>query len=61
MLQIERIETQIKTHKDKIHALEAQKKELLEQKRKSEIEILYQKIQESGKSVGEMLTIMEQN
>lgn len=58
--QLEKIDAQIKTHKDKISQLESRKKELTEQKKKDEIEMLYQKIQASGKSVGEILTILDQ-
>ncbi|MVB11771.1 hypothetical protein CAFE_24960 [Caprobacter fermentans] len=58
--QIEKIDAQILTHQDKLNELKAQKKDLLEQKKKSEVEMLYQKIQESGKSVDEVFAMFEQ-
>ncbi len=58
--QVEKIEVQIQTHQDKIDVLKAKKKDLLEQKKKSEVEVIYQKIQESGKSIDEVLAMFEQ-
>jgi septal ring factor EnvC (AmiA/AmiB activator) len=58
--QIEKIDAQILTHQDKLNELQAQKKNLLEQKKKSEVELIYQKIQKSGKSIDEVLKIFEQ-
>ena len=57
---IEKIDAQIQNHQDKIRELQAQKKDLLEQKRKSEVELIYQKIQESGKSIEEVITMFDQ-
>lgn len=57
---IEKIDAQIKNHQDKLGALQAQKKELLEQKKRTEVEQIYQKIQESGKSIDEVLKMFEQ-
>lgn len=56
---IEKIDAQIQNHQDKLKALQAQKKELLEQKKRTEVEQLYQKIQESGKSIDEVLQMFE--
>ncbi len=58
--QIEKIDAMILTHQDKLNELKAQKKDLLEQKKKSEVEMLYQKIQESGKSIDEVISMFEQ-
>lgn len=58
--QIEKIDAQILTHQDKLNELKAQKKDLQEQKKKSEVEMLYQKIQESGKSIDEVLKMFKQ-
>lgn len=57
---LEKIEAQIKNHQDKISELQTQEKDLLEQKKKSEVELIYQKIQESGKSIDEVLKMFEQ-
>jgi TolA-binding protein len=54
---IKKIDAQIKNHQDKISELQVQRKDLLEQKKKSEVEIIYQKIQESGKSIDEVLSM----
>jgi len=58
--QLEKINTQIQTHQDKISALQAQKKDLLQQKKKAEVELIYQKIQESGKPIDEVLNMFQQ-
>lgn len=58
--QLEKIDAQIQNHKDKITQLQAQKKDLLEQKKKSEVELIYQKIQESGKPIDEVLKMFDQ-
>ncbi|MVB10238.1 hypothetical protein CAFE_09160 [Caprobacter fermentans] len=58
--QIEKIDAQISTHQDKLNELKAQKKDLLEQRKKSEVEMLYQKIQESGKSIDEVFEMFKQ-
>lgn len=57
---LKKIEAQIKSHQDKINELQTQKKDLLDQKKKSEVELIYQKIQESGKSIDEVLKMFEQ-
>lgn len=55
---IEKIDTQILAHQDKISELQALKKDLIEQKKKSEVEMLYQRIQESGKSIDEVMSLI---
>lgn len=57
----EKIDAQILAHQDKISELQALKKDLLEQKKKSEVEMLYQKIQESGKSIDEVMSLILSN
>ena len=57
---LEKIDVQIRNHQDKISELQTQRKDLLEQKKKSEVELIYQKIQESGKSIDEILKMFEQ-
>ncbi|QAT48725.1 hypothetical protein EQM14_02470 [Caproiciproducens sp. NJN-50] len=55
---IAKIDAQILTHQDRISALQSLKKDLLDQKKKSEVEMLYQKIQESGKSIDEVMSLI---
>jgi len=57
---IEKIDAQIQSHQDKIRELQTLRKDLLEQKKKAEVEMIYRKIQESGKSIEEVLRMFEQ-
>ncbi len=58
--QIEKIDVQIRNHQNRIDTLRVKKNDLLEQKKKSEVEMIYQKIQESGKPIDEVLKMFEQ-
>lgn len=58
--QLKKIDAQISTHQDKLNELRTQKKNLLKQKKKSEVELIYQKIQKSGKPTDEVLKMFEQ-
>lgn len=53
--QLTRIDSDIEKHQDKIKELQGKKKDLLDLKKKQELESLLQKIQASGKSVDEVL------
>ena len=53
------IDAEIEVHKDKISILQTQRKELLDQKKKLQLEALYSRIQESGKSMDEILNLVK--
>lgn len=57
--QLEQIDTQIQAEREKLKGLETKKKELLEQKKKQELDALYEKIQASGKSVEEIFEAIQ--
>lgn len=56
--QLAQIDTQIQKEQEKLKDLEAKKKELLNLKKKQELEDLYTKIKASGKSVEEVLSVL---
>lgn len=58
--QLSQIDAQIQAEQEKIKGLEAKKEELLELKKKQELDSLYQKIQESGKTVEEVFAALQQ-
>lgn len=58
--QLKQKDIQIQEAKDKLKVLEDDRKALLEQKKKQELDDLYQKIQESGKSVEEVFAALQQ-
>lgn len=57
--QLAQIDTQIQAEQEKIKSLEAKKKELLELKKKQELDDLYEKIQASGKTVEEIFEAIQ--
>lgn len=57
--QMSKVDSALEVHKAKISELQAQKKELLSQKKKYQMENLYSKIQDSGKSVDEVLKLVK--
>ncbi len=57
--QLTQIDTQIQAEQEKLKGLEAKKKELLDLKKKQEIDDLYAKIKASGKSVEEIISVLE--
>lgn len=57
--QLAKIDSEIDKHQDKIKELQGKKKDLLDLKKKQELESLLQKIQASGKSVDEVLKAIE--
>lgn len=57
--QIAAIDSEIQDYKTKINELQDQKKGFLEQQKKLQLEELYSTIQESGKSVEEILKLAE--
>lgn len=58
--QLSQIDAQIQAEQEKIKGLENKKEELLELKKKQELDTLYQKIQESGKTVEEVFAALQQ-
>lgn len=58
--QLAKIDTDIERHQDKIKELQKKKKELLDLKKKQEVESLLSKIEASGKSVDEVLQAIEE-
>lgn len=58
--QISKIDDEIAKHEDKIKQLESRKKELLDLKKKQELNELYTKIKESGKTVDEVLKLLDE-
>lgn len=57
--QLAAIDTQIQNEQEKIKGLEGKKKNLLELKKKQELDALYTKIQESGKTVEEVFEALK--
>ncbi len=57
--QLTQIDAQIQAEQEKLKGLEATRKELLDQKKKQEIDDLYAKIKASGKSVEEIISVLE--
>ena len=57
--QIQKVDADIEKHQAKIKGLETKKQELLKQKKESEINTLYEKIQASGKSVEDLLSALD--
>ena len=49
------IDAEIETYKNKISSLQSEKKALLEKQKKMELEVLYKAVQESGKSIEDIL------
>ena len=57
--QLTTIDAQIRKEQDKIKGLETKKKELLDLQKKQQLDALYTKIQESGKSVEEVFEALQ--
>jgi predicted nucleic acid-binding Zn-ribbon protein len=57
--QLEQIDTQIQKEQEKLKDLEAKKKELLDLKKKQELNDLYTQIKASGKSVEDVLLALK--
>lgn len=53
------IDAEIETYKNKISSLQAEKKALLDKQKKMELEALYKAVQESGKSVDEIIKLVQ--
>ena len=58
--QLAQIDTQIQEAQGKVNKLEADKKALLELKKKQELDDLYEMIQASGKTVEEIFAALQQ-
>ena len=56
--QLAEIDTQIQAQEEKLKGLEEKKKELLELKKKQELDDLYTQIQASGKSIEDVISIL---
>ena len=56
--QLTQIDTQIQAEQEKLKSLEEKKKELLELKKKQELSDLYTQIQASGKSIEDVISIL---
>lgn len=56
--QIQKNDADIAKYQGKIKELEAQKKALLDSKKKQEVDSLYMKIQESGKSIDDVIKLL---
>lgn len=56
--QLAEIDTQIQAQEEKLKGLEAKKKELLDLKKKQELDALYTQIKASGKSVEDVISIL---
>ena len=56
--QLSQIDTQIQEQEEKLKDLEAKKKELLNLKKQQELENLYTQIKASGKSVEDVISIL---
>ena len=56
--QLTQIDAQMQAEHDKLKSLEAKKKELLDLQKKQELDDLYSKIKASGKSVEEVLAVL---
>ena len=59
--QLEQIDTQIQKEQEKLKDLEAKKNELLDLQKKQELENLYTQIKASGKSVEDVISILNKN
>lgn len=57
--QIEKINADIDKYQAKIKDLELKKKILLDSRKRAEVEALYAKIQASGKSIDDILKVLE--
>lgn len=53
--QIQKIDADVLKYQEKIKELEARKVALLDAKKKQEVDVLYAKIQQSGKSVDDVI------
>jgi endonuclease/exonuclease/phosphatase family metal-dependent hydrolase len=58
--QILKIDADIAKYQEKIKGLQMKKNSLLDTKKKEELESLYLKIQESGKSIGEVINFLDE-
>lgn len=58
--QIQKIDTEIDKYQAKIKDLETKKKILLDSQKRQEIESLYTKIQASGKSIEDIIKVLEE-
>lgn len=56
--QIQKTDADIAKYQGKVKELEAQKKALLDSKKKQEVDSLYMKIQESGKSIDDVMKLL---
>lgn len=54
------IDAEIESYKNKISSLQSEKKVLIEKQKKMELETLYKAVQESGKSVEEIISLIGQ-
>lgn len=57
--QIQKIDADITKYRRKIDDLEARKKDLLDAKKRQEIDSLYIKIQQSGKSIDDVMNFLD--
>ncbi|WBY63587.1 MAG: Flagellar export protein FliJ [Thermocaproicibacter melissae] len=57
--QIQKIDADIAKYQGKIKDLQIKKNSLLDTKKKEEMESLYQKIQASGKSIGDIIRFLD--
>lgn len=57
--QIQKIDADITKYQRKIDDLEARKKDLLDAKKRQEIDSLYIKIQQSGKSIDDVMNFLD--
>jgi septation ring formation regulator EzrA len=58
--QIQKIDADIAKYQGKIKDLQIKKNSLLDTKKKAEMESLYLKIQASGKSIGEIISFLDE-
>ncbi|WP_326975279.1 flagellar export protein FliJ [Caproicibacter sp. BJN0012] len=57
--QINNLDVEIESYQQKIREAKDQKKELVEQKKKQDLEILYSTVKNSGKSMEEVLQLIK--
>ena len=57
--QISSLDAEIESYQQKIREAKDKRKELVEQKKKQDLEMLYSTIQNSGKSVDEVLQLLK--
>ena len=57
--QIQKIDASIEKYQDKVKELETKRKILLDSRKRQEIESLYNKIQASGKSIEDILKVLD--